>query len=92
MEETTKLAEELTQGTLDVFTAYAEDAGNWGGTPLIDGNVRGSREQNGHLTDLKKKDFITTFDEYEPGCVVCTWINFTEKGEALAKELGIEIY
>ena len=95
MQNTAKLSQELTEGSLAVFTAYAEDAGNWGGTPMVDGNVRGSKEQNGHLTDLKKKDFITTWED-DPmdiplGGESCTWINFTDKGRALAEELDISI-
>jgi hypothetical protein len=30
----------LTEQSKALFLAYAKDAGNWGGTPLVGGNVR----------------------------------------------------
>ncbi|CAB4176592.1 hypothetical protein UFOVP978_45 [uncultured Caudovirales phage] len=74
----------LTEGTLKVFIRYAEDAGNWGGSPLIDDWKNPAVK--GHLTDLKKKGLI--FTEKSDGCL---WLYFTEKGDALALEHGINI-
>lgn len=71
--------------SMKLFLAYAEDAGNWSGNPLVGGNVGGSKEDRGNLTQLKKAGLITTWvDEGQ------TWIDFTDEGKALAKENGIE--
>ena len=73
----------ITNESFNVFIAYLLDAPNWSGTPLVGGNVGGSKEERGNLTQLKRAGLITTFrDEDE------TWINFTEKGVALAHDLG----
>lgn len=76
----------ITDTSLTVFLTYARDAGNWGGTPLVGGNVGGGAAENGNLTQLKKAGLIETFD-YEGD----TWVEFTEAGEALAAEHGIQI-
>ena len=77
----------ITERSKEVFVAYAEDAGNWSGSPLVGGNVGGSKEERGNLTQLKQAGLITTFvDEGD------TWINFTDAGVAYAKELGIDTY
>ena len=76
----------LTKRSLELFLAYAEDAGNWSGTPLVGGNVGGSKEDRGNLTDLKKAGLITTF--VSDGC---TWLKFTDAGRGLAAEHQIEI-
>lgn len=78
---------DLTPASLALFTAYAKDAGNWNGTPLIGGNVPESKEARGNLTDLKKKGLITTF--HDEGC---DWLSFTEAGIAFALTLGITIH
>lgn len=76
----------LTPRSLELFLAYAADAGNWGGTPLVGGNVGGGREDTGNLTHLKKAGLIT------PGADGATvYINFTEAGRALAAQHGVEI-
>lgn len=77
---------DITAQSLELFLAYAEDAGNWSGTPLVGGNVGGSREDNGNLTQLKKAGLISTF-EYAGD----VFIKFTDAGVALAAEHGIEI-
>lgn len=77
---------EITPTSLAVFLAYAKDAGNWSGTPLVGGNVGGSKEERGNLTQLKQAGLIrTSVDEGD------TWIYFTEAGVALAAEHGISI-
>jgi len=77
---------ELTEASKALFLAYAKDAGNWSGTPLVGGNVGGSKEDRGNLTDLKKKGLITTFRDEG-----CDWLSFTPAGKAYAAELGVPI-
>ena len=76
----------ITQDSLTVFLAYARDAGNWGGTPLVGGNVGGGKEERGNLTQLKQAGLITTQREGKD-----SWLFFTEAGKALAAEHGISI-
>jgi len=76
----------LTETSLAVFIAYANDATNWGGNPLVGGNVGGTKEERGNLTQLKKEGYITTL--VEDGNV---WLNFTSKGVELAASLGIQL-
>ena len=83
---TTKAAA-ITAESLQVFLAYAKDSGNWGGQPLVGGNVGGSKEERGNLTQLKRAGYITT--QVDEGC---TWINFTAAGVVLAHMYGVEIY
>jgi hypothetical protein len=76
----------ITEKSLSVFIAYAKDASNWSGTPLVGGNVGGSKEERGNLTQLKQAGLLTTFTERGEA-----WIEFTESGKALALTHGIEI-
>lgn len=75
----------LTDESLKLFTEYAEDACNWGGTPCVGGNVKQTPARNGNLTDLKKAGLLRTFESDRQ-----TWITFTPAGVALAANLGIE--
>lgn len=77
---------DITERSLELFLAYAADAGNWGGTPLVGGNVGGSREDSGNLTQLKRAGLVTTLED--DGAV---FIRFTESGRAFAAEHGVEI-
>jgi hypothetical protein len=77
---------QITEKSLAVFLAYAKDAGNWSGTPLIGGNVGGTKEERGNLTQLKKAALIKTMRSDG-----CDWICFTDAGKALALEHGILI-
>lgn len=72
----------LTTGELRLFKAYVFDSGNWGDEPLVGGNVHQGLEENGYLTNLKKKGLLTTFhsDGHE-------WIRFTDHGKHVAKVL-----
>lgn len=79
-------APKITEASLNVFLAYACDACNWSGEPLVGGNVGGSKEERGNLTQLKKAGLITTFNDGGD-----TWITFTAAGKALAAEHGIII-
>ena len=76
----------ITEASKAVFVAYAKDAGNWSGTPLVGGNVGGGKEERGNLTQLKKAGLITTF--VSEGS---TWIDFTAAGKEFATTLGIKI-
>lgn len=76
----------LTPNSLALFTAYAKDAGNWSGTPLVGGNVRGSQELRGNLTQVKRAGLVETFrDEGN------TWLTFTDAGIVFAASLGIDM-
>lgn len=76
----------ITATSLKVFLAYADDACNWNGTPLVGGNVGGDKAERGNLTQLKQAGLITT--DFDEGC---TWIYFTDAGVTLAAEHGITI-
>lgn len=76
----------ITQKSLELFIAYAKDAGNWSGTPLVGGNVGGSKEDRGNLTQLKQAGLLTTFIDGRDA-----WVEFTNDGKALALTHGIEI-
>lgn len=76
----------ITNTSLEVFLAYARDAGNWSGTPCIGGNVGGGRSERGNLTQLKKAGLITTFNSDR-----CDFVAFTDKGKKFAATMGIEI-
>ncbi len=77
----------ITYTSFEVFMAYAKDAGNWSGMPLVGGNVGGSKQERGNLTQLKKTGLIQT--SVEEGN---TWIIFTERGREFAAEMGVEIH
>lgn len=76
----------ITAQSLDLFLDYARDAGNWGGCPLVGGNVGGSKEDRGNLTQLKRAGLITTFK-----CDGETWVEFTAAGKSLAEGHGVEM-
>lgn len=77
----------LTPDSLRVFTDFANDAGNWNGSPLIAGNIVLSAADCGNLTDLKKKGLLITEGNGENA-----WIVFTKAGVDLMGELGIDWY
>ena len=76
----------ITDASLELFQMFAEDAGNWSGTPLIGGNFEMTPERKGNLSDLKKKNLVITFRSDG-----CDWLEFTEAGKALAVELNIDL-
>jgi len=76
---------DITAESLRVFLMYAKDAINWSGTPLVGGNVGGSKEERGNLTQLKRAGLITT--QVDAGD---TWIYFTDMGKELARKYGID--
>ena len=76
--------EVLSPEALALFVAFARDAGNWNGTPLVGGgNVPTDGASKGHLTKLKKEGLVKTFTD--EGCV---WLQFTLEGKAKALTLG----
>lgn len=76
----------ITEQSKQLFIAYANDAGNWNGTPLVGGNVGGSKEDRGNLTQLKRAGLIET--DVEDGD---TWVFFSDAGKQYAADLGISI-
>ena len=74
----------LTPASHELFMAYAEDAGNWSGTPLVGGNVPATKEATGNLTDLKRKGLLTTWEDVNE-----VWIRFTDEGVAYAAQHGV---
>jgi hypothetical protein len=76
----------LSFGAISLFHEYAEDAGNWSGTPLVGGNVDSSPRNNGYLLKLKLAGLITT--QEDEGRI---WLSFTPKGKELALDYGIEV-
>lgn len=76
----------ITDTSLALLLAYAADAGNWGGTPLVGGNVGGSKEERGNLTQLKKAGLVTTFNHDSH-----LWLSFTAAGKKLAADHGIKL-
>jgi len=76
----------LSHATLQLFLAYAADACNWSGTPLIGGNIPSTRATPGHLTQMKLAGLVKTFKEDR-----LHWLEFTPAGQALAAEHGISL-
>ena len=76
----------ITDQSKALFLAYARDAGNWNGTPLVGGNVGGSKEDRGNLTQLKITGLLKTFQDEG-----LTWVSFTDLGRVYAKENGVNI-
>lgn len=73
----------LTAETFALFMAYAHDAGNWGGTPLVGGNIPSSLANNGHITNIKKAGLASTFKDEGN-----MWMQFTPAGVELAVANG----
>ena len=70
-----------------LFEELAEDAPNWGGEPLINGNVEVGPARKGNLTHLKKMGLITTFTDEG-----CSYVQFTKRGKGYAKNFfGLEV-
>jgi hypothetical protein len=82
----TDAAAALSPNAVKLFSLYVKDAANWGGSPLVGGNVSllGAKEDRGLITHLKRAGVITTF--VDDGNA---WVNFTAKGRDLAVSLGL---
>lgn len=76
----------ITEKSKALFLAYARDAGNWSGQPMVGGNVGGTKEDRGNLTQLKQAGLLTTVNDGR-----CMWVNFTDAGRAYAKANGVDI-
>lgn len=77
---------QITEQSKALFIAYAKDAGNWSGCPMVGGNVGGSKADAGNLTQLKIAGLVETWNDEG-----CTWLNFTDAGKAYADSLGIDV-
>jgi len=77
------LINELTDASRKLFIALWQDRGNWGGTPLWGGNVGGSKEDRGNLSDLKKRGLVNTFKSDG-----LDWVSFTPEGESLGATIN----
>lgn len=77
---------QLTDASLKLFIALAEDAPNWGGMPPINGNVSVSKQERGNVSDLIKKGLILT--DWDPESRL-HFVSFTDAGAKLAAEHGI---
>lgn len=84
-----KLSVKLSPKSEALFRDLIKDADNWSGTPLFGGNVGGDKKSAGNLTDLKKKELLTTCQDEENKN--CQWVHFTDKGLDLAKEMGLDV-
>ena len=76
----------ITERSRQLFIAYAKDAENLGGSPLVGGNVSDSKEDRSNLTQLKQAGLVKTEVDEE-----LIWLYFTPKGKAYAKELGVTL-
>jgi hypothetical protein len=75
----------MTEETKTLFIELVEDACNWSGMPLWDGNVAGGKKRRGNLTNLKLMGLVKT-QQYEGN----TWVTFTEAGDSLAADMGYD--
>ena len=84
-ETTTAAADPMTQETEALFTELVNDACNWAGMPLWDGNVSGGAKRRGNLTNLKVLGLVKTHTDEG-----LTWVTFTAAGDKLAEDMGLE--
>ena len=75
-----------TDATLARFIEYARDARNWGGTPLVGGNVGGDTADKGYIVNMKLRGWAKTYLEGADA-----FLRFTAEGKALAAEHGVTI-
>jgi hypothetical protein len=81
-------AANLTPASRDLFERFAKDAPNWSGMPPVNGNFNLSKADRGNLTDLQTKGLIKL--KWDPEQRM-HWVDFTEAGQALASEIGIDL-
>ena len=79
----------LTPAASELFLAYAKDAPNWDGMPLLGGNVEQGPRENGLLTNLKKAGLVATEEDWDDPSLV--WLHFTDLGKAYAAEHGFPL-
>jgi hypothetical protein len=84
------LERDLSHGSLNLFKAAAEVAGDWNDTPPTYEYMpaKGStiKKDEGHLTDLKQKSLITTSVDSDNTDIV--WTTFTKRGQELLAHLA----
>ena len=81
------MAENLTEASLDLFLAYAEDADNWSGMPWVSiGNVGVDKHARGNLSDLVKKGLIEIGESDGD-----SYVTFTDAGKDLAAAHGVDL-
>lgn len=68
---TTTTYDSLTDGCKGLFCDLVEDAPNWSGQPLFDGD----KADCGRLAHLKRAGLVTTFEDEG-----CTFVIFTPAG------------
>lgn len=84
-------------GTTKRFLEYAYDAGNWGGTPLVGGNVGGEPADKGFIVNMKKRGWISTWEDCErsPSGDILIWMEIEDAGlEVMASfnvSLGVDL-
>lgn len=79
----------LTPASHELFMQFADDAGNWNGMPLVNGNVIVDAQLRGNLTDLVKKGLVTVdTDEDDKSC---QWLSFTDEGKAYSAAYGVDL-
>ena len=76
----------LTTASHDLFMFYAEDAGEWSGTPWVDGNITLTKQQRGNLSDLVQKGLMHVHAYDRDNIVI-----FTDAGKAYAAEHGVDL-
>lgn len=85
---------ELKPTTLALFLEYAKDAGNWSGTPLVNGNVGSGFGDIGRLSHMKMAGLVTTSktrEKINEKMMNHSWVEFTDSGVELAAKNGIKI-
>ena len=89
----TTLFPDLTTASLALFADFCEDAQNWGGKPLVNGNVSVDKARQGNLTDLKMKGLLNTYEDADKDSYgnPLFWVVFTDFGRAFAESQGITI-
>lgn len=85
------LSVELSPGATSLLRAYANDAANWSGVPLVGGNVPHRKADDGWLTELKMKGLVATQEDNNDPSL--RWLYFTGPGKQFVKmnfEIDIE--
>jgi hypothetical protein len=81
----------LTPASGEVFLQFVEDAPNWSGNPWVSGgNIELTKEQRGNLADLVKKDLVEVKEEDMGDGRTMSYLEFTEKGQRLARAYGYD--
>lgn len=89
MEQINAVTPDLSENVKALFVLYFKDACNWGGEPLVGGNVEllGAKQDRGLLTQLKVAGLVRTTQSDG-----WSFVSFTDAGVAYAKTLGLEAW